>query len=438
VPRVLHTSALLQRENDSRKKLVDRIAQSRYISKSARLNDLLIYLCDRVIDEGVEEIHEKEVGHRVFGRAKDYDTASDNIVRVHASTLRKRLDQFFADDGRDEPIVIELPKGNYAPVFRERVQPELVADLPPVTQALELPVAAENHDLRLWLAWGVALLFACSTLMLVWRMETSAGTRRSATSLPPAVREFWSSVFRPNEKSDIVLDDAALGLYQELDGRPIALSEYFDRSYLRRLGEKRNANSLDPDLAGTLVLKRQSSYASAHLLWQLSRTAAALGSDGAVQFARDYGFRQLKSNRAILLGNSRSNPWMEPFESRLGIRWTYDQAAGLYYPVDTLATPGKEAQYKASGEHPDGYCSIALLPNMGGTGSVIILSGTGGAAAGSAGMFLLDGERMAELRARVPGGKRGDFPFFEALLRIPSRSRLPKDAQIVICRPPRS
>jgi hypothetical protein len=434
VPRVVQTSALLQRESDSRKKLVDRIAQSRYISKSARLNDLLIYLCDRVIDDGVEEIHEQEVGYRVFGREKDYDTASDNIVRVHASTLRKRLDQFFADDGLDEPIVIELPKGNYAPIFRERVQPELVPDPLPIEPATQ----PASRDFRAWLGWSLAFLFACSTLILVWRMETATRGSTPAASLPPAVREFWSSVFRPNEKSDIVLDDAALGLYQELSGRPIALSEYFDRSYLRRLGEKRDSKSLDLDLAGTLVLKRQSSYANAHLLWQLSRTAAALGSDAAVQFARDYGFRQLKSNRAILLGNSRSNPWMEPFESRLGIRWTYDQAAGLYYPVDTLAEPGKEAQYKASGEHPDGYCSIALLSNMGGTGSVIVLSGTGGAAAGSAGVFLLDGERMAELKARVAGGKSGEFPFFEALLRIPSRSRLAKDAQIVICRRPRS
>jgi hypothetical protein len=100
--------------------LIDRISQSRYIAKSARLRDLLVYLCDRVIIGGAAEIHEQEVGHAVFERPKNHDTALDNIVRVHASTLRKTR-AVFAEEGRDEPIVIELPKGNYAPDFRERI-----------------------------------------------------------------------------------------------------------------------------------------------------------------------------------------------------------------------------------------------------------------------------------------------------------------------------
>ena len=70
--------------------------------------------------EGPAEIHEQEVGHKVFGRPRDYDTGSDNIVRVHASMLRKRLEQYFAEDGAAEPVIVEIPRGNYAPVFHER------------------------------------------------------------------------------------------------------------------------------------------------------------------------------------------------------------------------------------------------------------------------------------------------------------------------------
>jgi hypothetical protein len=81
---------------NARKLLVERVAASRYINRSARLRDLLLYLSDRVLEGDVEEIHEQEVGHRVFGRQANYDTTSDNIVRVHASMLRKRLEQYFA------------------------------------------------------------------------------------------------------------------------------------------------------------------------------------------------------------------------------------------------------------------------------------------------------------------------------------------------------
>src|SRR5215469_2422316 len=97
---------------DTRRLLVERIAASPVVSKSARLRDLLLYLCDRVLEDKVDEIHEQEVGHHVFGRAADYDTSVDNIVRVHASLLRKRLAEYFSHAGAQEPIVIEIPKGN--------------------------------------------------------------------------------------------------------------------------------------------------------------------------------------------------------------------------------------------------------------------------------------------------------------------------------------
>ena len=47
----------------------------------------------------------------------------------------------------------------------------------------------------------------------------------------PNVTLFWSQVFHTNRATDIVLDDAAIALYQELTGRTISLSDYYDRSY---------------------------------------------------------------------------------------------------------------------------------------------------------------------------------------------------------------
>ena len=114
------SQANVVKPTEDRKLLVERVASSRYVNRSARLRDLLVYLATRVLEEDVDEIHEQEVGNKVFGRPANYDTSSDNIVRVHASMLRKRLEQYFAEEGANEPLTIEIPKGNYAPVFRER------------------------------------------------------------------------------------------------------------------------------------------------------------------------------------------------------------------------------------------------------------------------------------------------------------------------------
>ena len=39
-------------------------------------------------------------------------------MRVHVRQLRLKLHEYFNEDGRNEPIVLEIPKGSYAPVFR--------------------------------------------------------------------------------------------------------------------------------------------------------------------------------------------------------------------------------------------------------------------------------------------------------------------------------
>jgi hypothetical protein len=103
-----------------RKELVNRVVSSSLICKSARLRELFLYLCNRVLDESVDDIHELELGHKVFGRPEHYDTATDNIVRVHASLLRKRLAEHFQTEGINEPLIVEIPRGNDAPTFRKR------------------------------------------------------------------------------------------------------------------------------------------------------------------------------------------------------------------------------------------------------------------------------------------------------------------------------
>lgn len=419
---------------DSRKLLVERLASSSYISKSARLRDMFLYLCERVLEHSAEVIHEHEVGHRVFGRPLDYDTNADNIVRVHASMLRKRIEQYFANEGLDEPLIIEIPRGNYAPVFR--VRPAL--PLPPPADVL---IAPPSRNRKLILFVGLSAILACSTLFLLWRVRVLGQGDLAALPNQPAVRQLWSEIFTGDKATDIVLDDATLAFFQELTGRQIGLSEYFDRSYVRSVEQGAANTPLVPDFAETLVLKRQSSYADASLLWKIAQIAGSLHGNAKLHFARDYSFRELKADNAILLGNTRSNPWIEPFESHMALQWKFDNTLGTYYPVDTSAAPAEVNKFHSAtqnGESREGYATISLLPNLSGTGRVLIISGTGGAAVSSALDFLSDGRSLSQLRSLLPQSKSTDFPYFEALLRVKSRNTLPRDTAIIECRTPKS
>ena len=411
---------------EERRLLVERIARSPYLSRSARLRDLLVYLTDRVLEDDALDIREHEVGHKVFGRAPDYDTAADNIVRVHASMLRKRLEQYFAGEGASESIVVEIPKGNYAPVFRERGKS--VPALLEVESLAPPPSPAKDH--RLLAAAILAVAFAAATAVLLYQRSTPRAEALSG----PVVRQFWSQVFLPGRPTDVVLDDSAVGLYQELTGHALSLTEYYDRSYLRSIPAVAAGSGLDAQLAASMLLRRQSSFAGTSFSWRLLQLAAAAGGHATLRFARDYSFRELKADTAILLGNDRSNPWIQPFEPKLGLRWQFEKTEAVYYPVDTRE-PAHSYLTGQPGETHEGYFSIALLPNLGGTGNVLLISATGGSATNSAADFLTDERWLSELRLRLPASADGSFPPFEALIKARGRSGPPHDVAIVFCRP---
>src|ERR1700734_1737314 len=96
---------------EERRALIERVAASEQFGRSARLRDFLLYVGRQSLKEGCPEIHEQEIGAKVFGRAHSYDRASDNIVRVNATELRKRIELYFAQDGANEPLIFEIPRG---------------------------------------------------------------------------------------------------------------------------------------------------------------------------------------------------------------------------------------------------------------------------------------------------------------------------------------
>src|SRR5580658_6231876 len=105
---------------EERRALIERVAAGEQFSRSARLRDFLLYVGRQSLKEGCPEIHEQEIGAKVFGRPISYDRSADNIVRVNATELRKRIESYFESNAAHEPLVFEIPRGAYRLVFRRR------------------------------------------------------------------------------------------------------------------------------------------------------------------------------------------------------------------------------------------------------------------------------------------------------------------------------
>src|ERR1700753_2816176 len=111
----------LSYDNDPRWQLAVRISESAHFCKSTLLVQFLLFICERTLNGSTEELTEQAIGEHVFRRRPGYSTGEDNIVRSYAHRLRSRLNQYFAQDGRNEAIRISIPRGGYIAIFEENL-----------------------------------------------------------------------------------------------------------------------------------------------------------------------------------------------------------------------------------------------------------------------------------------------------------------------------
>ena len=105
-----------QRDQAVRREL-DTILSSPGFVQSKRLTDFLRFVVERHLDGKDDELKETLLAIEVFGRKADYDPKQESIVRTEAGRLRSKLIEYYAGEGRNDSVVIELPKGRYTPVF---------------------------------------------------------------------------------------------------------------------------------------------------------------------------------------------------------------------------------------------------------------------------------------------------------------------------------
>ncbi len=430
--------------------LLERVVNSRELNRAQRLRELLCYLGKRSQKPQAGVLREQEIGAAVFGRPGEYDTSLDNIVRVNVSELRKRLAHYFMEEGANEPIVMEIPRGGYVPVFYARRATAEVAEPEPVpapspsdsetktseiktseTKTLEsktagtvpaalpasetiAPVAEvlatqrrRTMERLLGLGLGLALA-ACAAL--IWQ-NYSLRAQIQPWRTEPERAAFWGEFFASGDEVDIVTADTSFALAQDLLGRTISLNDYLDYNYKSFADDP----SLSPDkrAAVRLILDRNNGsigdFQAAERLMDLDAHAKAVKLAGA----RSYTPESIKTNNVILIGGRESNPWVELYKSRMNFFLEYEPATQRSYIVNRSPRPGEKAVYEASVDRSQGYSVVSFLPNLSERRYALILSGSDSQATRAAGEFIASSEGLAQIRQKMP---QGPFPYFEVLL----------------------
>jgi serine/threonine-protein kinase len=99
---------------------LERILASGTFKQVDRLKRFLSFIVLESIGGRSTELKEYVIGVHVFGKESSFDPRTDPIVRVQARRLRAKLVLYYQGDGRSDEVIIDLPKGGYAPVFKRR------------------------------------------------------------------------------------------------------------------------------------------------------------------------------------------------------------------------------------------------------------------------------------------------------------------------------
>jgi len=97
--------------------VLHRLLASRELSRSNQLKKILAFVCEASVAGRQADVTESTIAEVVLNR-RDFDPNADTIVRVQMRRLREKLEDYYANEGAEDPVRIEFQKHSYVPVFR--------------------------------------------------------------------------------------------------------------------------------------------------------------------------------------------------------------------------------------------------------------------------------------------------------------------------------
>jgi len=412
-----------------RRDLVARVLQSRALSSSHALQAFLQFITDRAVSGDLDAIKEKRIGSEVLGRKDDYDPAVDNIVRVRAHELRQKLAKYFITEGADEPLIITIPKGSYVPIFiprpceaplREAETPIAPAGAPAVAPNQPIQPPPKAWSIPQWIPWSVSGILVA---VLAFRAVVPAGPAtapNNALASSSPIRDLWGQFFHDNDRElTFVSADSGFALWQDMAGQNIELGEYITRKFVQ------DSNPQLSEVASRLV----TSPADLTVALEMSEVSMAFHGHTRHRYARDMTAGELRTGNAVLMGSRRSDPWVGLFEPHMNFVLTMNNDTGApnfhnrapqQGEVVDVTIPSRFDSAGAEKHQMVSYAVAALLPNLAGTGFVLIVEGLSMEGTAAVGDVLTHPDKLAILLRKL--GHKPGTPVkpFEVLMKLTS------------------
>ena len=396
---------------------VDRLVGSGVLKGSESLCRLLRYLADQFIEHPGEAIKEYQIATEVFGRTAHFDPRLDATVRVQTGRLRSKLAEYYALEGTQDPLFLDIPKGSYSLALhrqpRPASDPEQIAAAPaPLT---ERPVsAAKPPGGAFWVLSTVCLgLLAALIYVIVQRPFTEAAAPPGAVA-PAVLRIFWRGFIDRPEPPLVVFSNA------EFVGRPETGMRYFNPA-----SDSRGA-----------ILDHYTGFGEVLAIHELDHVFELLNHGIRVKRGRLLTLDDAESSDLIYVGSPSENlvlreiPTTQEFVFRLA---EDGPRKGDLEIVNLNPRPGEQKAFMGSETVPidEDYALLALVQGRNAGRWVMILAGTTTIGTQAAVEYVCRERDLRELVSRVGTSRSGVVSPFEGVIHVKVTGGVPVASQLV-------
>ena len=397
---------------------VHSLVHSQTLHSSESLCKLLRYLADHALQNPGTPVKEYQIATEVFARAADFDSHLDSTVRVQAGRLRVKLAEYYASEGAQDPVIVELPRGSYSLTLH----PRPVLPKPEIKQSATTPSRA-RQVLRNWSVAVLVLsaLLAAGVAALVGTWENRARNKplagSQAHSAPVAFRTFWRGFLSGPEEPWVIFSNAAFV------GRPETGMRY-----------------RQPSDSSGLILDHYTGVGEVIAVHELDRVFHLLNRDLRVKRGSLFSLDDAKKNNLIFVGSPAENltlldlPVNHEFVFR---RITSGARKGELAIFNVHPSTGESELFNASPSNvplSDDYAVIALVPGLDPSQAALILAGTTTIGTQAAVEFVCQEDSVLKLLARLRVPPRGDLKPFEAVLHVKVARGVPVETELVAVR----
>lgn len=426
---------------------VERIARSEELRGCEVLRRLLRFLANKSISGEADELKEYIVAIDGLGKPASYDPRHNSAVRIQVGRLRQKLADYYRTEGKDDPIVIDVPKGRFKLKCEYRISGASAAarnvGLPPAQAMAAEPETKKSFwDALKASRWTVPVLTALVLALaagayLHWMKPVKAKTTTEtyAAGWSAEMEDLWQPFIATDRPLIVAIEDP---LFVELDGkkgvyfRDKTLNRWSDITAsptVKALGSALKTHEIEPSRYYTAFGEVDASFLMAKLLGSRVQNLSVVKTS-------NLSLRELEDNDVLFVGieNLFFNDQIRATPVQASLQPVHEGIRDMHPPknepevyVDQYST--------APSEEGIAYALVTHLPGPMGRNDVESFTSSRAAGYVAAVKAFTDPVFVRTLVSKLKESAGGRMPrYYQVLLKVKFKDEVPTEITYVLAR----